>query len=75
MFEAYLEQISNVLYSPESETKTVECKDPMGLAPLKEGLTDLALTSAADSNRELGSVVTQEVSELGCRLLWAEPLL
>lgn len=75
MFEAYLEQFSNVLYSPEPKTKAVECKAHMGLAPLKEGLTDLSLTSAADSNRELGSVVAQEVSELGCRLLWAGPLL
>lgn len=64
-----------MFYSPEPETKMVECKDPMGLAPLKEGLTDLTLTSAADSNRELRSMVAQEVSELGCRLLWAGPLL
>lgn len=47
----------------------------MGLAPLREGLADLILTSAANRNHELGSVVAKEVSELGCRLLWAGPLM
>ncbi|KAM7329493.1 hypothetical protein ACRRTK_011106 [Alexandromys fortis] len=66
VFEAYLEQFSNVLYSPEPKTKAVECKAHMGLAPLKEGLTDLSLTSAADSNHDHSRVILSQVDGVPC---------